>query len=185
VLPRELEKSAATGKKALKEFFVSSSISGARFIADEGVVSAGGKHCLRRESKACAWSSRKCHPDDLRTCQLTRIVTHFEYMTTNGGIRLEPLLNLLNGLQRRSDKQELWARVVEDISRILDSRSQIEAAVLSPGGDHLAVSLETKSWLGLKTRQAGLLYAIRDRAAIGRIVLGKREAEGWVLEKVF
>jgi hypothetical protein len=29
------------------------------------------------------------------------------------------------------------------------------------------------------------LYAIPDRAAVGRIVLGKREAEGWVLEKVF
>jgi superfamily II DNA or RNA helicase len=185
VLPRELEKSIASGKKALKQFFVSSSISGARFLEGEGIVSADGKHCLEKEAKVCAWSSRKCHPDDLRTCQLTRVAAHFEYMTTNGGIRLEPLLNLLNGLRRRSDKQELWARVVEDISRVLDSRSQIEAAVSSPGGDHLAVCLETKSWLGLKTRQAGFLYAIRDRATVGRIVLGKREAEGWVLEKVF
>ena len=114
-MPRELEKSVATGKKALKQFFVSSGISGARFLPGEGIVSAAGKHCLEKEAKLCAWSSRKCHPDDLRTCQLTRVTAHFEYMTSNGGIRLEPLLNLLNGLQRKSDKQELWVRVVEDI----------------------------------------------------------------------
>jgi hypothetical protein len=184
VLPRELESSAATRKRALKEFFVSSSISGARFLQGEGIVSAVGKYCLEKEAKVCAWSSRKCHPDDLRTCEFTRLAAHFEYMTNNGGTRLEPLLNLLNGLRRESDKQELWPRVVEDVSRVLDGRSQIEAAVSSPGGDHLAVCLETKRWLGLKTRQTGFLYTIRDRAAVGRIVLGKREAEGWVLEKV-
>lgn len=184
VLPRELEKSVVTGKKALKQFLVSSSISGARFLEGEGVVSAAGKHCLEKEAKVCAWSSRKCHPDDLRTCQLTLVTAHFEYMTTNGGIRLEPLLKLLNGLRRKSDKQEMWATVLQDISQVLDGRSQIEAALSSPGGDHLAVCLETKSWMGLKTRKAGFLYAIRDRAVVGRIVLGKREVEGWVLERV-
>jgi len=70
------------------------------------------------------------------------------------------------------------------ISRTLDGRLQIESAALSRSGGHLAVSVETKSWLGLKTRQAGFLYAIRNRAVVGRIVLGKREAEGWALEKV-
>ena len=70
------------------------------------------------------------------------------------------------------------------VSRTQDGRLQIESAALSPSGGHLAVSVETKSWLGLKTRQAGLLYAIRNRAVVGRIVLGKREAEGWALEKV-
>jgi superfamily II DNA or RNA helicase len=185
VLPRELEKSVVTGKKALKQLLVSSSISGARFLETEGIVSATGKYCLKQEAKLCTWSSRKCHPDDLRTCQLTRVTAHFEYMTTNGGIRLEPLLNLLYGLQRKTDKLELWTRVAEDLSRILDGRLQVEAAVSSPSGNHLAVCLETKSWLGLKTRRAGCLYTIRDRAAVGRVVLGKREPEGWVLEKVF
>jgi len=104
VLPRELESSAATRKRALKEFFVSSSISGARFLQGEGIVSAVGKYCLEKEAKVCTWSSRKCHPDDLRTCELTRLAAHFEYMTNNGGMRLEPLLNLLNGLRRESDK---------------------------------------------------------------------------------
>jgi hypothetical protein len=106
-------------------------------------------------------------------------------MTNNGGIRLEPLLNLLNGLRRNSDKQDLWPRITEDISRVLDGRSQIETAIQSPGGEHLAVCVEIKNWLGLKTRQAGFVYTIRDRVAIGRIVSGKREREGWVLEKVF
>jgi superfamily II DNA or RNA helicase len=185
VLPSELEKSAATGKSALKKYFVSSSISGARLLEGEGIVSSAGKHCLHQESKVCAWSSRRCHPDDLRTCQLTRVAAHFEYMETNGEFRLEPLLNLLNGLQRRSDRPELWAKIVTNMSLVVGGRSQIAAAVLSPHGDHLAVCLETKNWLGLKTRQVGLLYAIRDQAAVGRIVLGKREAQGWVLEKVF
>jgi len=184
VLPGELEKSAMTAKRALKQFFVSSSISGARLLEGEGIASAAGKYCLEKEAKVCAWSSKRCHPDDLRTCQLTHVPAHFEYMTTNGGTQLEPLLNLLNGVRRKSDKQELWARVVEDISQVLDGRSQIDGAALSPSGDHLAVCIETKSWLGLKTRHAGFLFAIRGRAAVGTIALGRREAEGWVLEKV-
>jgi hypothetical protein len=184
VLPSELEKSAVTGRRALKQFFVSSSISGARLLEGEGIVSAAGKHCLQQEGKVCTWSSRKCHPDDLRTCQLTRVAAHFEYMTTNGGIRLEPLLNLLNGLQRKSDRPELWRKIVTGLSKVLDGRSQVEAALSSPSGDSLALCIETKNWLGLKTRRAGLLYSIRDEAAVGRIVLGKRAPEGWVLEKV-
>jgi hypothetical protein len=139
VLAGELEKSAATGKKALKQFFVSSSVSGASLLEGEGIVSASGKYCLEGEAKVCAWSARKCHPEDLRTCQLTHLAAHFEYMTSNGEIRLEPLLNLLDGLRRKSDRPELWTRIVEDISGILGARSEIEAAVASPGGDHLAV----------------------------------------------
>lgn len=180
VLPRELEKSVVTGKKALKRFFVLSSIPGARFLDDEGIVSATGTQCLE-EAKVCVWSSRKCHPDDLRSGELTHVTAHFEYMRRNGGVRLEPLLNLLNGVRRKSDKQELWAEVVEDISQVLGGRFRIEA---SPGEDHLAVSVKAKSWLGLKTRQVGFLYAIRDRAPVGRVVSGKREAGVWVLQEV-
>lgn len=129
-------------------------------------------------------SAKKCHPVDLRTCQLTHVIAHFEFMTTNGEIRLEPLLNLLNGLRRKTDKQELWPTIAVKMSQILDGRSQVEAAVLSPSGEHLAVCLETKNWLGLKTRQAGLLYAVRDHEAIGRIVTGKRGTEVWGLERI-
>src|ERR1700730_16134455 len=183
-LPSLLEKSAATGKVALKTLFVSSRISGARLLEDESIPSATGKHCLLKESKLCVWSGMKCHPDDLRTCQLTHVTAHFEFMTTNGQIRLEPLVNLLNGLRRKTDKQELWPTIAANVSQILDARSQVEAAVLSPGGEHLAVCLETRNWLGLKTRRAGLLYAIRDHEVVGRIVTGKRVTEVWGLEKI-
>jgi hypothetical protein len=184
VLPSLLERSAATGRLALKQFFVLSSISGARVLEEESVASATGKYCLQKEAKICMWSGKKCHPDDLRTCHLTQVPAHFEFMTTNGEIRLEPLLNLLNGIRRKADNQELWPTIVANISKRLDGRSQVEAAALSPSGRHLAVCLETKNWLGLKTRQAGLLYAIHDRETVGRIVTGKRGSEGWELEKV-
>jgi hypothetical protein len=184
VLPYLLEKSAATGKMALKQLFVSSSISGARLLEEESIASATGKHCLPREAKLCVWSGKKCHLDDLRICQLTHVTAHFEFMTTDGGIRLEPLLNLLNGLRRKTDKQELWPTIAANMSQVLDGRSHVEAAVLSPSGEHLAVCLETRNWLGLKTRQAGLLYAVRDHEAVGRIVTGKRGTEAWSLEKI-
>ena len=161
----------------------SSSISAARLLEEESIKSATGKHCLQKEAKLCIWSGKKCHPDDLRTCELTHVTAHFEFMTTNRGTRLEPLLNLLDGLRRKTDKQELWPTIAADMSRKLDGRAQVEAAVLSPSTEHLAVCLETKNWLGLKTRQAGLLYAIDDHEAVGRIVTGKRGTEVWSLEK--
>jgi hypothetical protein len=185
VLPSLVERSALTGKRALKQFFVSSSVSEVRVLQDESIASATGKHCLPTEAKLCMWGGKKIHPDDLRTCELTRMNAHFEFMTTNGSCRLEPLVNLLNGMRRKADKPELWTRIAEDVSRIADAKSQVEAALLSPSEQYLAVCLETKNWLGLKTRQAGLLYSIQQHEAIGRIVAGKRGAQGWALEKAF
>ena len=129
------------------------------------------------------WSGKKIHPDDLRTCELTQVNAHFEFMTVNGACRLGPLINLLNGLRRKADKPELWTKIAEDMSRIADAKSQVEAAILSPSQQYLAVCLETKNWLGLKTRQAGLLYSIQEQEAVGRIAAGKRGAQGWLLEK--
>lgn len=185
VLPSLVERSTLTGKRALKQFFVSSSVSEVRVLQDESIASATGRYCLPTEAKLCMWSRKKIHPDDLRTCELTRMNAHFEFMTTNGACRLEPLVNLLNGLRRKADKPELWTRIAEDMSRIADAKSQVEAAILSPSEQYLAVCVETKNWLGLKTRQAGLLYSIQEQEAIGRIVTGKRGAQGWALEKAF
>jgi hypothetical protein len=184
VLPSLLENSASSGKWALKQLFVSSSISGARLLEEESIASATGKHCLQSEAKLCLWSGKKCHPDDLRICQLTQVTAHFEYMTTNGKIQLEPLLNLLNGVRRKTDKRELWPAIAAQVSHLVDGHSQVEAAVLSPSAQHMAICLETKNWFGLKTRQAGLLYAISDHEAVGRIVTGKRGSEAWTMEKV-
>jgi hypothetical protein len=117
--------------------------------------------------------------------QLTGITAHFEYMTSDGGTRLEPLLNLLNGIRRRADRPELWPMIIANAHHILGGRSKIEAAESSPNRDHLAVCVETRNWLGLKARQSGMLYSIRDNIVTGRIVSGKREERGWRLEKTF
>ncbi|HKW17051.1 MAG TPA: SNF2-related protein [Terriglobales bacterium] len=181
VLPQFLEKSAATGKRALQLYFVASSISGARLLPDEGVKSATGKYCLESEAKVCLWSGKKYHPEDLRTCQLTQVDAYFKFIITNGGkTRLQPLFDLLNGIRRTTDRQDLWPSISALASRTVEARSEVEAAILSPNGDYLAVCLEAKNWLGLRTRQSGLLYAIRDGEAVGRIVLGKRGDQGWI-----
>ena len=182
VLPSFVDHSAATGKTALKLFFVASSVSGARLLPDEGIKSATGKYCVESEARVCLWSGKRCHPDDLRTCQLTHVTAHFEFMTTDGQIRLEPLVDLLNGVRRTSDRQDLWSNISAAASRTIDARSEVESAILSPNGEYLAVCLQAKNWLGLKTRQSGLLYAIRERETVGRVVLGKRGDDGWVLQ---
>jgi hypothetical protein len=70
------------------------------------------------------------------------------------------------------------------VAEMFDGRMQIQGSVSSPNGQLLAACVETKNWLGLKTRQGGFLYAFRDRAPIGRIFLGKRGADGWAREKI-
>ena len=79
-----------------------------------------------------------------------------------------------------TDRQDLWPSISLLASRTVEARSEVEAAILSPSGEYLAVVLEAKDWLGLTTRQSGLLYAIRDGEAVGRIVVGKRGGQGWV-----
>lgn len=183
VIPSELEKSAVSRKMALKTLFVASSLSGARVLESEALVSASGKYCLVREAKPCLWSGQKFHPDDLRACQLTGITAHFEYMTTSGGSCLEPLMNLLKGISRKSEMATDWPLIVRNVSQFLDKKTRIEAAELSPSKEMLAVCLETKNWLGLNTRQAGITYSLRDNAVTGRVVIGKRNQVSWKLEK--
>ena len=185
VLPSLVETSALTGKKALKAFLVSSSISGVRALKTESIASASGTWCLPAEAKMCMWSGKEIHPDDLRTCELTRVVAHFKFMTKNGACRLEPIVALLDGLRRKADKPEMWTKIAADITRIASAKSQVEAAILSPSERHLAVCLETRNWLGLNTRHTAVLYSIPEQEAIGRIVAGKRRAQGWILEKAF
>ena len=184
VLPAELEKSALSGKKALHKLFVSSSISGARLLEDEALQSATGKYCLPKEGKPCTWSGRRYHPDDLRICCLTGVLAHFEYMTTGANGCLEPLMHLLNGIHRRADRSELWPGVLAKAADHITGRFSVESSQMSPDGYHLAVTVETKTWLGLKSRQAGFLYSIRDDSIVGRVVTGKRETTGWILDRV-
>lgn len=170
VLPSELLRCAVTGKKALKRLFVTSSLTEARILEEVAVRSATGTFCAPVEAKPCLWSNRKCHPDDLRVCGLTGLPIHFEFATTNSTPRLQPLVDLLNGIKRTSDEPQLWDAVTTKVKAALGSgRSRVEAAVLSPDRRHLAVCSEVRRLLGFRVRQAGLVYSIGDHSVVGRV----------------
>lgn len=91
------------------------------------------------------------------------------------------LFNLLNGTRKKSDKSELWSTIGSYISNELKGgKCNVQSAELSPDGKNLAVTLEVKTWIGLKTRHAGLVYSFQDNATVGRIVIGKRVDKGWI-----
>jgi len=179
VLPTELEKSAISGKKALKKYFVSSSLSGAKLLEEEAIRSVAGEFCAPLESKTCIWSNRKCHPSDIRTCALTGVHVHFEYITTDGRNYLEPLISLLNGVTHRTEKVDIWPTVVEKLSKIQKGEAKVESAELSPDNKRLAVCVGVSTWAGLKVRRMGFLYALKEKEIVGKIAIGKREPRGW------
>jgi hypothetical protein len=180
VIPSELEPCAASEKRALKKQLVTSSISQIRMLERYAVRSAAGKYCAPMEAKRCMWSGRKFHPDDLRTCALTGIPVHFEFVTSDSRVRLQPLSDLLYGLRRSSDGSDLWDTIAAKASAALGGgRCRLEAAQTSPDGRHLAVCSEVRTFLGLKVHQAGLLYSVNDNEIIGHIAVGKRTSSGW------
>ena len=183
VLPSELEKSAVSGKKALKKFFVSSSISNARFLEEEAIRSIEGNFCSPLEAKKCSWSDNKYHPDDLKICNLTELPIYVGYLSGKNQAGLEPLVNLLRGVERRTDEQEEWGPIADKVSKVLQSKNwTVESA---PDKKKLAICFEVKTWMGLKIRYAGLLYSIQDANIIGRVALGKLENNDWSFEESF
>lgn len=181
VLPTELERCSATGQKALKKLMVASSVSDVRFLEHEAIRSAAGKFCAPIEAKDCFWSSRKCHPIDIRVCELVGLPMHFEFSTSDTGPRLRPLIELLNGIKRTADESGIWPTIATQISSALGGkRSRIESAQYSPDRKHLAVCTEVRSLLGLRVHCVGAVYSINDRSIIGHVVLGKRGQYGWV-----
>lgn len=180
ILPSELEKSAVSGKKALKKYLVSSSLSGARIFEDEAIKSSTGLFCSPQETKLCLWSGRKTHPVDLRTCHLTGVTFHFEYMTLDEPLRLAVLVNLLTGINRKADRSDLWGKIIESTSTALGNRNcKVIASEISPDGKHIAVCLEIRTMLGFILRFGGLIYSISDDIVIGRIARGNRDHSGW------
>lgn len=176
VLPSKLEKSAISSRKALKKYLVSSSLSGARLLEDEAIKSVTGLFCVPQEAKICIWSGRKCHPEDLRTCHLTGLIFHFEYMTSEEPVRLETMVKLLNGLNRKADKNELWTNIVLISGH---KNCKVEAAELWIDSNHIAVCLEVRTLLGLRVRHEWFIYSISDNIILGRISSGKRNQKGW------
>lgn len=182
VLPSELEKSAISGKKALKKFFVSSSISDARLLEKEAIRSIKGNFCSPLEAKKCSWSDKKFHPEDLKICSLTELPVYIEYLSGKP-IRLESLDNLLQGVERTTDREGDWELISTKVSEVIHSKNfKIESAILSPHKKKLAICLEVKTWLGLKVRYAGLIYSINEANIVGRVVIGKVEDNHWLLE---
>jgi hypothetical protein len=78
----------------------------------------------------------------------------------------------------------MWTDIANSASSIIDKkRCKIETACLSPDKQHLAISLEVQSWMGLRVHQVGLLYSVKDKVIVGRFVFGKRGTAGWIQNK--
>lgn len=181
VLPSELEKSSVSGKKALKKLFVKSSISSVNLLEEEAIHSIGGSFCTPSEAKSCMWSGRRCHPVDIKVCDLTGISVYSEYTTSENPSRLETLINILNGVSKKTDQRELWPEIEKYASSLLNgAKCKLEFAELSPNGENLAVMLEVRTWIGLKIRHSGLIYSTKENLGIGRVVSGKRTNDRWV-----
>jgi WD40 repeat protein len=111
---------------------------------------------------------------------LTGLHIHFEFATANSNPRLQPLVDLLNGIKRTADEPQLWDDVTTKVAAALGKgRCRVEAAILSPDGQHLAVCSEVRTLLGFRVHQAGLVYAIGEHSIVGRAALGRRTSEGW------
>ena len=181
VLPSELLRCAATGKRALKSLFVTSSLNQTSILEVAAISSATGKYCAPVEAKPCLWSGRTCHPDDLRICGLTRLPIHFEFATASGKPRLQALDDLLSGVRRTANETELWDDVALMISNAVGGgRCKVEAAVLSPDKQHLAICAEVRTMLGFRVRHVGSLYSIKEPNLVGRMVQGRRAPSGWL-----
>lgn len=180
VVPRELERCASTGKKALKKFLVQSSISGARILESEAIRSSAGRFCTKVEAKVCVWSSVQSHPDDLKICSLTGLLVRSEYMQEKPEIRIAALAELLDGVNRKSDGQEMWPKLAALTTPLVGGgRCTVEAAALSADGHQLIACIHVRSWL-IKVRYAGVFFSVKDRAVVGRVRAGRRDGGVWL-----
>ena len=167
-----------SGKRVLAENLVSSSLSNAIFLENEGIRSAYGKFCAPIEAKRCQWSGAATHPDDLRTCALLGLSVHFQYLSDESR-RLQPVEELLAGRRRAVDARDRWDVILPSVSSAVNTkRCQIESGQLSPDGQKLALAVEVKSLLGLRTQHAAMLYSLKDNAILGNIAIVKRDGHG-------
>jgi hypothetical protein len=181
VLPSALERCAATGKRALKRLLVTSSRSQARILEAAAIRSSAGKFCTPSEARTCFWSGHKSHPDDLRTCALTRLPINVEFATAEGAPRLRPLVEMLDGVRRTADETRLWDSAAAQIGVALNGRRcQVKAAVLSPAKQHLATCSEVRTFLGIRVHQVGAVYDLTESTVVGRLAVGKRGTNGWI-----
>lgn len=178
VIPSELRTSSVSGKRVLPEHLVSSSVSDALFLENEGIRSAYGKFCAPIEAKRCEWSGAVTHPEDLKTCALLGLSIHFQYLSDDSH-RLQPVEELLSGRRRAMDARERWDAIQPSVSSAVNTKKcQIESGQLSPDGQKLALAVEVKSLLGLRTQHAAMLYSLKDNAILGNIAVVRRDGRG-------
>jgi hypothetical protein len=178
VITNELRTSSVSGKRVLPEYLVSSSVSDACFLDSEGVRSAYGKFCAPIEAKRCQWSGAATHPEDLKTCTLLGLNVHFQYLSGDSH-RLQTVEELLSGRRRTFDGRERWEAIYPLISSTLNTKKcEIEAAQLSPDGQKLAIAVEMKSLLGLRTQHAAMLYSLKDNGILGHVAIVRRDGRG-------
>lgn len=172
---------AGTRKRVLKELLVPSSVSNAAVLRQEAVQSTIGTFCLSSEVETCFWSGRTAHPDDIRTCSLTGLSIHAAFATARNPARLQPLVELLDGVRRTADQNQLWPQIAARMTVALKGgKCRVEAAVSSPAKRHLAICSESKTLLGLRVHQVGAIYDLTEDAIVGKLAEGKRHADGWL-----
>jgi len=185
VLPSQLSRCAATGKRVLPSLLVSSSITGAQLREAVAIRSSTGEYCAPLETKTCVWSGTGFHPTDLRICRLSGLLVHFRYVVGESDLRLQPLIELLDGIRRNRDEIGSWERAAQKIALSLGrGKCCIEAGMLSPDGNRLAVCATVKTILGFRTRQAGAIFEIKEESIVGRVAYGRRTPAGWQVEQV-
>jgi len=176
VLPSELEVSILSGKRALRENFVRSSVSNVSFLEGEGIRSAYGKYCAPVEAKRCEWSGQLVHPEDIRICSLLRLPIHFQFLSETTE-RFQIAEELLSGVRRTEDNIDVWDGIQPYVARaVVSGKCRIIAAETSPDGKHIAVCAEVKSFFGLKTQHAGMLFSNERKTVVGRVAIAKRDA---------
>jgi hypothetical protein len=132
-------------------------------------------------AETCLWSGRKVHPHDLRTCDLTGLAIHADHATPQSPSRLRPLVEMLDGTRHNIDQDGMWDRLAQRLKHVLKSGAcRVEAAVLSPSRQRLAVCAEFRTLFGLRVHQVGAVYDLVDDTIIGRLAKGQRNASGWV-----
>ena len=110
-------------------------------LEEAAVRPTSGGYCLSFEAQTCAWSERRFHPDDLKTCALVGLTVHFSLLSEFNPPRLKPLVEMLNGNRMSADGTQLWNEATAKLSEIRKSgKLQIEAASFSPSGHLLALS---------------------------------------------
>ncbi|MGP9812926.1 SNF2-related protein [Rhodopseudomonas sp. NSM] len=180
VLPGVIGTCAATGKRALNSLLVNSSISQAFVLKSEALKSIGGNYCLPSEAQTCFWSGQRSHPEDIRSCALTGLTIRVEFATTEGPARLQTLVDLLDGIRRNADQNEVWPTLAEKVTAELkNGKCRVEAAMLSPSKKHLAACAESKTMLGLRVHQIGAVFDIADSVLVGHVAEGKRNKGHW------